>query len=246
MDFNGAGFDTAVILSAGLGTRMRPLTETTPKPLLPLAGRPILAHTLERLHEAGVTRIIVNAHYLADQIEEFLRPYPGVTVTHEGELQDTGGAITAMLAKNLLPDAPFYIINGDTYWVDGPTPTLRRLENAFDPGKTDVLLLLARAAGAVADTGLGDFVWPRDGGLRRRGERDVAPYLYAGVQLVTPALFANTPAAPYSMNLLWDEALASGRLNAIVHDGVWFHLSTPDDLARAGAVLEAREVGNTT
>ena len=192
------GFDTAVILSAGLGTRMRPLTATTPKPLLPLGGRPILAHTLERLREAGVRRLIVNAHYLAGQIEDFLSPCPHVTVTREGELQDTGGAITAMLAKGLLPESPFYIVNGDTFWVDGPTPTLPRLEQVFDPAKTDAVLLLARAAGAVAETGLGDFLWPRGEPLRRRGERDVAPYLYAGVQLAAPPLFRNAPGAPLS------------------------------------------------
>jgi len=240
------GFDTAVILSAGLGTRMRPLTAATPKPLLPLGGKPILAHTLERLREAGVKRIIVNAHYLADQIEAFLRPYEAVTVTREGELQDTGGAITAMRAKGLLPEAPFYVVNGDTYWVDGPSPTLPRLERAFDTARTDVVLLLARAAGAVAETGQGDFLWPRDGGLRRRGERDVAPYLYAGVQLVSPALFSASPNEPFSMNLLWDRALAAGRCDAIVHDGIWFQLTTPEDLAQAQAALDAREVGNTT
>ncbi len=240
------GFDTAVILSAGLGTRMRPLTEATPKPLLPLGGRPILAHTLDRLKEAGVKRIIVNAHYLAGQIEAFLRPCPNVTVTHEGELQDTGGAITAMRAQGLLPDKPFFVVNGDTYWVDGPTPTLPRLERAFNPAHTDVVLLLARAAGAVAETGQGDFVWPRDEGLRRRGEREVAPLLYAGVQLVAPGLFESSPKEPFSMNLLWDKALKAGRLGAIMHDGVWFHLSTPEDLARAQATLDARAVGNTT
>ncbi len=240
------GFDTAVILSAGLGTRMRPLTAATPKPLLPLGGKPILAHTLERLREAGVKRIIVNAHYLADQIEEFLRPYENVTVTREGELQDTGGAITAMRAKGLLPEAPFYVVNGDSYWVDGPSPTLPRLERSFDAAHNDVVLLLARAAGAVAETGQGDFHWPRDGELRRRDERDVAPYLYAGVQLVSPALFSASPSEPFSMNLLWDRALAAGRGDAIVHDGIWFQLTTPEDLAQAQAALDAREVGNTT
>jgi MurNAc alpha-1-phosphate uridylyltransferase len=238
--------ETAVILSAGLGTRMRPLTLATPKPLLPLGGQPILAHTLAQLNEAGVTRIIVNAHYLAEQIEDFMRPYAHVTVTREEELLDTGGAVTAMAAKGLLPDAPFYIVNGDSYWVDGPSPTLNRMAKAFDPERMDVLLLLARAAGAVAETGRGDFIWPRDGGVQRRGERDVAPYLYAGVQLVSPALFIGAPAEKFSMNLLWDKALEAGRLNAIVHDGVWFHLSTPEDLERAEAVLQAREVGNTT
>jgi MurNAc alpha-1-phosphate uridylyltransferase len=235
-----------VILSAGRGTRMRPLTLTTPKPLLPLDGRPILAHVLERLQAAGVTRIIVNAHHLAEQMEAFLADYPGVTLLREEQLQETGGAITAMLAQNLLPDAPFYVVNGDTYWVDGPSDTLRRLAQAFDAAQMDTLLLLARAAGAVAETGRGDFLWPRDSGLQRRGERDVAPYLFSGVQIVTPRLFAQAPAAPFSMNCLWDQAMETGRLGAIVHDGVWFHLSTPEDLERANAVLAALEVGNTT
>lgn len=223
---------------------MRPLTLTTPKPLLELAGQPILAHALERLAAAGVSRILVNAHHLPEQIAAFCAAYPGVTVLREPELRDTGGALTGML--DLLPDAPFYIVNGDSYWLDGPSDTLRRLSAAFDPVHQDVMLLLARAAGTVAQTERGDFIWPRDGELRRRGERDIAPYIYSGVQITTPALFAGAPPAPFSMNLLWDRAMAAGRLGAVVHDGIWFHLSTPDDLARAEAVLEAREVGNTT
>jgi MurNAc alpha-1-phosphate uridylyltransferase len=225
---------------------MRPLTLATPKPLLKLAGQPILAHALERLHGAGIRNIIVNAHHLADQMAAFLKAYPSVILTQEEELLETGGAIMAMRNRNLLPDAPFYVVNGDAFWVDGPTDTLGRLADAFRPAETDAMLLLARAAGAVAETGRGDFLWPRDGGLKRREERDVAPYLYAGVQIVSPALFAAAPPPPFSMNLLWDQALAAGRLGAIIHDGVWFHLSTPDDLERADAVLDAREVGNTT
>jgi len=238
--------DTAVILSAGLGTRMRPLTLTTPKPLLTLAGRKLLGHALDRLRAAGVQNIIVNAHHLADQIEAFLRDYPAVILRREPELLDTGGAISAMRGQNLLPETPFYVINGDTYWVDGPRDTLARMAEAFRPEAMDALLLLARAAGAVAETGRGDFLWPRGESLRRRGERDVAPYLYAGIQLVSPKLFDAAPAGPFSLNLLWDAALAANRLGAIVHDGVWFHLSTPEDLARAAAMLEARVVGNTT
>ena len=238
--------DTAVILSAGLGTRMRPLTFATPKPLLRLAGAPILGHTLRRLHAAGIGRIIVNAHHLAAQVEAFAADHPGVTVRTEPELLDTGGAIAAMYAESLLPDAPIYVVNGDAFWVDGPTDTLLRLANAFRPAAMDAMLLLARAAGAVAETGPGDFLWPRGGRLKRREERDVAPYLYAGVQIVAPALFAAAPKPPFSMNLLWDQALAAERLDAIVHDGLWFHLSTPHDLEQADAVLEAREVGNTT
>jgi MurNAc alpha-1-phosphate uridylyltransferase len=225
---------------------MRPLTLATPKPLLKLAGRPILAHALDRLKAAGIKNIIVNAHYHAEQITAFVKDYPGVAISQEEELLETGGAITAISGKSLLLDAPFYVVNGDAFWLDGPTDTLARLADAFAPEKMDVILLLARAAGAVAETGRGDFLWPRDGGLRRRGERDVAPYLYAGVQIVSPALFASAPPPPFSMNVLWDRAMEAGRLGAIVHDGVWFHLSTPDDLERADAVLEAREVGNTT
>jgi MurNAc alpha-1-phosphate uridylyltransferase len=238
--------DTAVILSAGLGTRMRPLTLKTPKPLLLLEGQPILAHTLKHLRKAGVTNILVNAHHLAGQIADFLKSYPEARLSIEDELLETGGAITAMRTKNLLPELPFYIINGDAFWIDGPTDTLNRLATAFDPEKMDAMLLLARTAGTIAETGSGDFLWPRGGKPKRREERDVAPYLFAGVQIVSPALFADAPPPPFSMNLLWDRAMAADRLDAIVHDGLWFHLSTPDDLARADAMLDAREVGNTT
>jgi len=238
--------DTAVILSAGLGTRMRPLSLETPKPLLQLEGQPILAHTLDRLRQAGVTNILVNAHHLAPQIADFLQAYPEAKLRIEAELLETGGAVAAMLAKHLLPEKPFYIINGDAFWIDGPAETLLRLAKAFDPAKTDAMLLLARTAGTIAETGSGDFLWPRGGAIKRREERDIAPYLFAGVQIVTPALFADAPPPPFSMNLLWDRAIAAGRLDAIVHDGLWFHLSTPEDLARADAILEAREVGNAT
>jgi MurNAc alpha-1-phosphate uridylyltransferase len=217
-----------------------------PKSLLPLDGRPILARLLGRLQTAGVTRIVVNAHHLAEQMEAFLADYPAVTLLREPDLQETGDAITTMLAQNLLPDAPFYVVNGDSYWVDGPSNTLHRLADAFDAQQMDALLLLARAAGTVAETARGDFLWPRDGQLQRRGERDVAPYSFSGVQLVTPALFARASAGPLSMNDLWDQVLEAGRLGAIVHDGVWFHLSTPEDLERANAVLASLEVGNTT
>ena len=242
--------DTAVILCAGLGTRMRPLTMEVPKPLLALGGVPILAHALARLRAAGVRRIIVNAHHLAAQIAAFAASHEDVVLRHEPVLLDTGGAILAMRADGLLPAAPFYVVNGDSFWLDGPSDTLLRLAAGFDAGSgagaMDAMLLLARAAGVMAETGMGDFIWPRDERLRRREERDVAPYLFAGVQLVAPALLDAAPAAPFSMNLLWDQALPAGRLGAIVHDGVWLHLSTPDDLAAAEEVLSAREVGHTT
>ncbi|WP_298281217.1 nucleotidyltransferase family protein [Acidocella sp.] len=240
------GFETAVIFCAGQGERMRPLTLNTPKPLLTLGGQPVLARLLERLADEGVERVVVNAHHLAPQIEAFCQTYPQVRVVREAQLLDTGGALRAMAAAGLLPEGPFYVLNGDTTWVDGPSPALRRLREGFDPARHDALLLLARTAGAVADTGLGDFVWPRDGALARRGERDVAPFCYAGVQVMTRALLAADHGAVFSVNRLWDDALARGRLGAIIHDGVWFHLSTPEGLALAEEALAALVVGNAT
>jgi MurNAc alpha-1-phosphate uridylyltransferase len=225
---------------------MRPLTDATPKCLLPVAGRPLLAHVLDRLRAVGVRRIFVNAHHLAEQVEAFCAGFGDVAVLREAALLETGGAVAALRAQKLLPDAPVYVVNGDAYWLDGPSDALARLAAAYDPAAMSAILLLARVAGTVAQTGRGDFLWPRDGGLRRRGERDVAPYAFAGVQIVSPALFAGESVRKFSMNALWDKAIEAGRLGAIVHDGIWFHLSTPDDLACAEAVLAAREVGNST
>ncbi len=238
--------DTAVILCAGLGERMRPLSLTTPKPLLHLAGQPILAHTMARLRDAGVKRVIANAFHLAEQVESFFAQYDNVTVLREEALLDTGGAMAAMAAKGVLPDEPFYILNGDSYWVDGPSAALPRLAAAFNPVTDDSALLLARSAGTIAETRFGDFVWPREAELRRRQECEVAPYLYSGIQIATQALLHGAAVERFSMNRLWDEALAQGRLNAIIHDGVWLHLTTPADIERAEELLAAREVGNST
>jgi MurNAc alpha-1-phosphate uridylyltransferase len=240
--------ETAVILSAGLGTRMRPLSEDTPKPLLTLEGEPILAHIIAQLREAGVRRFLVNAHYKAEQVEAFLRDIPGAEMIYEPELLETGGAVAAMRAQGKLGEGPVLVVNGDAYWVDGPIPMLKRLERMFVPARHDALLLLARTAGTPSETRQGDFAWPTGGALTRRREREVAPYVYAGVQIIAPALLDYAPggAQKFSFNLLWDAALAAGRLSAMVHDGVWFHLSTPDDLEAAQAVLATREVGNST
>lgn len=238
--------DTAVILCAGLGKRMRPLSLSTPKPLLHLAGQPLLAHTMERLRDAGVKKVIANAFHLAEQVESFFTRYDNVTVLREDKLLDTGGAFAAIAAQGVLPDAPFYILNGDSYWVDGPSAALPRMAAAFDPVREDAMLLLARSAGTIAETRYGDFIWTREGELRRRLEREVAPYLYSGIQIATKALLHGAAVEPFSMNRLWDEALAQGRLNAIIHDGVWLHMTTPADIERAEELLAAREVGNST
>jgi MurNAc alpha-1-phosphate uridylyltransferase len=238
---------TAMLLAAGLGTRMRPLTDRTPKPLLPLGGRPLIDHALDRLAEAGVEFVVVNAHWLADQLEAHLRSRshrpPRTVLRYEPSPLETGGGVKAALDQ-LGPD-PFLVVNGDAFWVDGPQPALQRLADAFDPAEVDGVLLVHRTFQVHADVGFGDFMVDKWGVPRRRREREIAPYAYAGLQLVAPRLLDGTPEGAFSMNRAWDVAMAKGRLRAIVHDGLWFHLSTPDDLAEAETILQARLTGDT-
>jgi len=236
----------AMLLAAGLATRMRPLTAATAKPLLPLGGRALIDHALDRLADAGVTLAVVNTHWQADQVAAHLTarpPPPEIELRREAELLGTGGGIRAALDR-LNPD-PFFVVNGDAFWLDGPAPTLRRLADAFDAEAVDGVLLVHRTFQVHADVGLGDFAVDKLGTLRRRTEREVVPYIYAGVQLIAPALLAGMPDGPFSMNLAWDRALAAGRLRAVVHDGLWFHLSTPADLADAESFLGMRATGET-
>jgi len=234
---------TAMVLAAGLGTRMRPLTDATAKPLLPLGGRPLIDHTLDHLAAAGVQTVVVNALWQADRLATHLagRTQPRIILRRETTLLDTGGGVRAALDQ--LGDAPFYVVNGDTFWLNGPRPALQRLAEAFEPGRLDVVLLVYRAAHVQAEVGFGDFMVDKLGALRRRGEREVVPYVYAGAQLVSPALFAGAPDGPFSMNLLWDRAISADRARAVVHDGLWFHLSTPGDLSDAESILHLRQAG---
>lgn len=229
----------AMVLAAGLGLRMRPLTETTPKPLLRLDGTSLLDRALDQLARAGVARAVVNAHWLADQVAAAVagRAAPAVTLQREATLLETGGSVAAALP--LLGDGPFAVANGDSVWLDGPRPALDRLAAAFDPDRMDGLLLLVRAAQVMAEIGRGDFLLDPLGRVRRPKERELAPYVFSGVQILAPGLFAAAPAAPFSLNRLYDRAIEAGRLFALVHDGVWFHLSTPADLARAEAAMAA-------
>jgi MurNAc alpha-1-phosphate uridylyltransferase len=239
----------AMVLAAGLGTRMRPLTEWTAKPLLPLGGRALLDHALQRLAEAGVARVVVNAHWQAGVVRAHLarwRGAPEIVLREEASLLDTGGAVLAALEAGDLADAPFFVVNGDAFWLDGPSAALGRLARRFDPAVADVCLLLHRTFQVHAETGPGDFSLDEWGRPARRGEMQIVPYIYAGVQLATPALYAGAPEGAFSNNLLWDRAIASGRAQAVVHDGLWFHLSTPEDLAEAEMRLCAGETGEST
>ena len=251
----------AMVLAAGLGTRMRPLTAATAKTLLPLGGRSLIDHALDRLLAAGVERVVVNTHWQAERLEAHLRARvaPRVVTRREPALLDTGGAVAAALADGLLggdpgencadadrPGEAFFTVNGDSVWLDGPTPALARLAAALDPAEADAVLLVHRTFQVHSEVGSGDFLLDSLGLLRRGRAREIVPYVYAGVQLATPALFAGAGDAPFSMNAVWDRAIAAGRLRAVVHDGLWFHLSRPQDLCEAESALLAQETSETT
>jgi N-acetyl-alpha-D-muramate 1-phosphate uridylyltransferase len=235
---------SAMVLAAGLGTRMRPLTNTTAKPLLTLGGRTLLAHALDHLVDAGVETVAINAHWQADAVAAHLaqRPSPPRTVLlREEHLLETGGGVRAALA--VLGTDPFFVVNGDAFWLNGPISALRRLAGALDQS-VDAVLLVQRTSHVHADVGYGDFALDKWGIPRRRREREVVPYIFAGVQLLHPRLLNGMPEGPFSMNRAWDIALEAGRLRAVVHDGMWFHLSTPPDLVEAEQILEARVTGD--
>ncbi|EFH09464.1 nucleotidyltransferase family protein [Pseudoroseomonas cervicalis] len=227
---------SAMVLAAGLGTRMRPLTEATPKPLLPLAGRTLLDHALDRVEAGGIGNLVVNAHWFPEQVEAVCaaRANPP-RVLREEEAQETGGGVRDALP--LLGEDPFLVVNGDAFWLDGPSPTLERLAARFDAEKMDALLLLVRSALVESEVGRGDFLLDPLGRARRPKEREIAPYVYAGVQIVHPRLFQDAPQGRFGMMTLWQRAIEAERLYGLVHDGAWFHLSTPVDLRRAEAAL---------
>jgi len=229
----------AMVLAAGLGQRMRPLTEHTAKPLLRLQGRTLLDHALDRLEGVGMERVVVNAHWHADQVAAALaaRLRPVAALQREATLLETGGGVR--LALPLLGPGPFAVLNGDSVWLDGPTPALTRLAAAFDPERMDALLLLVRSAQVAAEVGRGDFLLDPLGRARRPKEREMAPYVFAGVQILAPGPFAAMPEGPFSLNRVYDSANGAGRLFGLVHDGVWFHLSTPADLAAAEESMQS-------
>jgi N-acetyl-alpha-D-muramate 1-phosphate uridylyltransferase len=230
--------DHAMVLAAGLGTRMRPVTDAMPKPLVPVAGKPLLDHVLDKLADAGVDDAVVNVHYFAEQIEQHLmgRRAPRITISDErSQLLNTGGGVCAALP--LLGTAPFFLLNSDTLWIDGVDGNLHRLARAFDPARMDTLLLLAPTATSVGYVGRGDFAMDPAGVLRRRREREVVPFVYAGAAVLTPGMFADAPEGPFSLNLLFDCAIEAGRLCGLRLDGVWMHVGTPEAVAAAEAAI---------
>lgn len=232
---------TAMVLAAGFGERMRPLTDRMPKPMVEVAGKPLLDHVLDRLAEAGVETAVLNVHYLADQIEKHVarRTKPRVVISDERvQILGTGGGVVKALPQ--LGTGPFFHVNSDSIWIDGVHGNLQRLAAAFDPPTMDALLLLAPSAGSIGYAGRGDFAMAPDGRLRRRTEREVLPFVYAGVAILSPALFAGTEAKPFSLTTLFDRAAESGRLFGLRLEGLWMHVGTPDAIALAeAAILES-------
>jgi len=227
-----------MVLAAGHGLRMRPLTLTRPKPLIEVAGKALIDYGFDRLRQAGVRRAVVNVHYLAEQIEAWAerQSAPGIVISDERtELLDTGGGIAHALP--LLGSRPFFVINSDSFWIDRGTPALERLRERWDDAAMDCLLLLSPLPQTVGYDGAGDFVLEPDGRLRRRGTAPGEPLAYIGAYLVAPRLFNDAPEGKFSMNLLWDRAIAAGRLFGISHTGIWLHVGTPDAIALAERAL---------
>ena len=227
----------AMVLAAGRGLRMRPLTERLPKPLLPVAGRTLLDRALDSLAAVGVDAAVVNTHHLADQIARHVaaRARPRVILSHEPELLETGGGVVKALAE--LAPGPFYVINSDSLWLDGGRGALERLAEAWDEQRMDVLLVLQEVERANGYAGAGDFHRAPDGRLQRRREGERAPFLFTGVQLLSERLFDGAKVERFSLNRLYDRAIGAGRLFGLVHDGAFFHVGTPEGLALAERAL---------
>jgi MurNAc alpha-1-phosphate uridylyltransferase len=219
----------AMVLAAGLGLRMRPLTDHMPKPLVQVAGRALLDHVLDKLGDAGVAEAVVNVHYLPDQIIDHVatRTRPRVIISDErDQVLGTGGGVVKALS--LLGDAPFFHVNADTMWIDGVRPNLARLAEAFEPSRMDILLLMAPTTSSIGYNGRGDYAMLPDGALRKRREHQVVPFVYAGAAILSPSLFANAPSGEFSLTKLFDAANEQERLFGLRLDGVWMHVGTPE------------------
>ena len=234
-----APIGTAMVLAAGLGKRMRPLTATRPKPLVEVAGKPLLDHVLDRLRAAGIGRVVVNVHYLADALEAHLRRKAGdleIILSDERDLLlETGGGVAKALP--LIPDDPFLIVNSDNLRVDGPVDAIRLLADRWDDGVMDALLLLIPLARANCHGGMGDFHMDPIGRITRRRAGRVAPFVYTGVQIVSKRLLTDVPEGPFGFMTLWERAIAAGRAFGLVHQGLWFDVGTPPAIGKTETML---------
>ncbi len=236
--------NTAFVLAAGLGTRMRPLTDAVPKPLVRLGGRALIDHALDRLADASITRAIVNVHYLADQIEAHLagRTRPAIEISDERALLlDTGGGVRRALPR--LGQGPFVVHNSDTAWLESGRSNITALIDAWDDARMDALLLLANRGRCLGYDGAGDFDMDQAGRLSRRPKGSTSEFVFAGVSVAHPRLLAGFDDDVFSLNGPWNAALAKGRLWGVVLDGFWMHVGTPGALAEAERRLAEGETG---
>ncbi len=233
----------AMLLAAGRGTRMRPLTDERPKPLIEVAGRALIDHALDRLVEAGIEQAVINTHHMATMLQAHLavRDDIAIVLSPEPKLLETGGGVANALGN--LGNGPILVANSDILWLDGPSNTLARLVHAWDDGAMDALLLLHEMVRAGNIEGFGDYMLDSAGNACRRLETQVAPFLFSGVQLLHPRLFEGAPEGPFSLNRLYDRAQDAGRLHGIVYDGLWLHVGTPEGVAEAERFLANRRTG---
>jgi MurNAc alpha-1-phosphate uridylyltransferase len=239
-----ADLKQAMVLAAGFGKRMKPLTDAKPKPLIEVAGRTLLDHALDAIAGAEIPKVTVNVHYLADQIEDHVKARDDIDVAisdERAEILDSGGGVKAALP--LFNDGPLAVLNADTFWCERSGSTLARLGAAFDPDTMDMLLLLVRHEDAVGFDGAGDFTLGKDGRLARRGDAATAPYIYAGVAVMLPSLTAGEADEAFSLNRLFDRAIAQGRLYGQVLDGLWLHVGTPAAISLAEEALAGFQSG---
>jgi MurNAc alpha-1-phosphate uridylyltransferase len=230
----------AIVLAAGLGKRMLPITATMPKPLVKVGGRSLIDFALDQLNEAGIGTVVVNVHHFADMLETHLRTrkMPHIVVSDErAEVLETGGGVKKALP--LLGKAPFITFNSDSIWVEGQQPNLKRLVAAWDPARMDILMLVAPLETSVGYDGRGDFSMDGDGRLRRRKGDETAPFVYAGVAILKPELVDGAPDGPFSANLFYDKAIAKDRLYGLQLDGQWLHVGEPQAIAAAEERLAA-------
>ncbi len=233
--------DTAMVMAAGLGTRMRPLTDNKPKPLVEVGGKPLIAYTFEKLRLARVSKAVVNIHYLPQMMVDYLEAgIDGIDITISDEsdlLLETGGGLVKALP--MIGEDPFFAINSDAIWTDGAVDALTRLASHWEGDKMDALLLLVPRENAHHHRGKGDFFLADQGHLIRRGDRDSAPYVYTGVQLISKRLLRDAPDGPFSTNILWDKAIAEGEAFGLVHEGDWFDIGSPAAIAPTEEALLA-------
>lgn len=229
-----------MLLAAGLGTRMRPLTDERPKPLVKVAGKPLIDHALERLQQAHVERAVVNVHYMADMLIDHLSAVtnPEIVISDErSELLETGGGLVHALPH--LGSDPFFVVNTDSLWIEGAQSSLERLRRGWDDDTMDMLLLLCSTVSSYGYNGLGDFCCDANGTITRRPESEIAPFVFTGIYLVHPRIFKGAPTGKFSMNVLFDKAIEAGRLKGLRHDGLWMDVGTPEAIEIAEAVLKS-------